>query len=119
MHANCNGSVHAEHHGMSLLEQWAGEKPDLQRYPILPFGTIMMAHIPVSQQSAGGQRSNVTYCVGTSLLHKKGLKSYNPQTKKEIIRGTFKTIGIERPPSERLTYEINADDHNRIAYYRR
>ena len=41
-----------------------------------------MTHIPALQQSAGSQRSNVTYCVGNSLAHKKGLKLYSPQTKK-------------------------------------
>ena len=96
MHANFSGSVHDEHHRMSPFELWTGERPDLRRYPMLPYGTIVMAYTPVLQQSAGSQRSNVTYCVGTSLEHKKGLKLYNPQTKKEIIRGTFKTIGQER-----------------------
>ena len=72
MHSNFNCSAHAAH-GMSPFKQWTGEKPDLQKYPMLPFGSIIMAHIPVSQQSAGSQRSNVTYCVGTSNLHKKGL----------------------------------------------
>ena len=74
---------------------------------MLPFGAMVMAHIPVSQQSVGSQRSNVTYCVGTSLLHKKGFKLYNPHTKKEIIRGTFKTIGTKRLDSESVTYEVN------------
>ena len=53
MHANFNGSVHAEHHGMSPFKQCTGEKPDFQRYPMLPFESIVMAHIPVNQQSAG------------------------------------------------------------------
>ena len=71
MHANFNDSVHADAHGMSPFKQRTGEKPDLQRYPMFRFGSVAMVHIPVSRQSAGSQRSNLTYCVGTSLLHKK------------------------------------------------
>ena len=38
MHANFIGSVHDDAHGMSPFEHWAGEKPNLQRYPMLPLG---------------------------------------------------------------------------------
>ena len=69
-----------------------------------------MAHIPLAQQTAGSLRSDVTYCVGTSLAHKKGLILYNPQTKREIIRGTFKTLGPIRPTTDRMSYEVTADD---------
>ena len=78
---------------ISPYEQWYDEKPDLEKYPMLPFGAIVMAHIPLTKQAVGTPRSELTYAVGTSLLHKKGLKLYNPNTKREIIRGTFKTIG--------------------------
>ena len=61
-----------------------GEKPDRQRYPMIPFGSIVMAHITVSQHSSVSQRSNDTYCIGTSRVNEKGLKLCNPQTKKEI-----------------------------------
>ena len=37
----------------------------------------------------GTTRAELTYAVGTSLLHKKGLKLYNPKTKRDIIRGIF------------------------------
>ena len=37
MLANFNGSVHDDAHGMSLLDQWTGEKPDLQLFSMLPF----------------------------------------------------------------------------------
>jgi len=77
---------------------------------MLPFGSIVMAHIPLTLQSAGSQRSDVTYCVGTSLDHKKGLKLYNPKTRKEIIRGTFKTIGPTRNTQDNITYEIDIND---------
>jgi len=108
MHSNFNGSIHNT--GISPFELWYGEKPDLNKYPMLPFGSIVMAHIPVSQQTAGSQRSQVTYCVGTSLAHKKGLILYNPQTKREIIRGTFKTLGPIRPTIDRMSYEVTSDD---------
>ena len=46
MHANFNGSIHAEHHGMSPFEPWTDEKPDIQKYLMfpLPFESIAMAH---------------------------------------------------------------------------
>ena len=69
-----------------------------------------MAHIPLVLQSAGSQRAELTYCVGTSLAHKKGLKLYNPRTKKEIIRGTFRALGPVRPNTERVSYKINNDN---------
>ena len=110
MHANFNGSIHDDP-PISPFEQWHSEKPDLEKYPMLPFGSIVMAHIPLKLQSVGSPRSELTYCVGTSLDHKKGLRLYNPTTKKEIIRGTFKTLGPIRPPIERATYEVTeADD---------
>ena len=76
---------------------------------MLPFGSIVMAHIPLKLQSAGSQRAEVTYSVGTSLAHKKGLILYNPRTKREIVRGTFKTIGPVRPTSQRATYEVTVE----------
>ena len=105
---NFNGSIHDN--GISPYEKWFNRKPDMLKFPMLPFGSIVMAHIPLALQSAGSQRSEVTYCVGTSLDHKKGLRLYNPRTKKEIIRGTFKTIGPQHISKESINYEINVDD---------
>jgi hypothetical protein len=110
MQHNFIGSIHAEP-PISPYEQWYNEKPDLNKYPMLPFGAIVMAHIPLSKQAVGVPRSELTYFVGPSLLHKKGLKLYNPTTKREIIRGTFKTIGPVRPIIERATYSIDEDDN--------
>ena len=36
---------------------------------------------------------------------------YNPTTKREIIRGTFKTIGPIRPAMDRATYNIDEEDN--------
>ena len=47
IHARFNGNIHDEPHGMSTYKQWSGEKPDLQKYPILTFGSIVMAHVPL------------------------------------------------------------------------
>ena len=64
------GSVHADS-PMSPYEQWYSEKPDLEKYPMLPFDTIIMAHIPICKQSVGTPPSELTYAVGTALLQKK------------------------------------------------
>ena len=61
MPANFNDRAHDGHHGTSPFEQWTCENPDLQRYPVLPFGSIVMTHMPVSQQSAGSKSFNGWY----------------------------------------------------------
>ena len=52
MQHNFIGSIHAEP-PISPYEQWYNEKPDLQKYPMLPFGSIVMAHIPLAKQAVG------------------------------------------------------------------
>ena len=84
LHCNFNGSIHNT--GISPFELWYGEKPDLIKYPMLPFGSIVMAHIPISQQTAGSLRSDVTYCVGTSIALKKDLILYNFNKSSEFIK---------------------------------
>ena len=59
---------------MSPYEQWYGEKTEIEKFPMLPFGVIVMANIRVSKQSVESPPAELTYAVGTSLLHKKGLK---------------------------------------------
>ena len=69
--------------------------------------------IALSKQSVGTPRAELIYTVGTSLLHEKGLKLYNRNTKREIVRivrGTLKPLGPVRPIVERATYGLHADD---------
>ena len=108
MKTNLIGSAHQE--GPSPYQQWTGIKPDLKKLPILPFGAIVMAHIPLLQQETQGPRSSLTYVIGTSLKHRGGLLLYNPVTKRIVVRHTYKTLGPDLPNAERPIYNLNEAD---------
>ena len=72
---------------------WYGHDFNLSTYPLLRFGSVVMAHVPVSQQVALGSRSFQTYAVGVAPGVKGGVRWYNPATKRIIIRRSFKVIG--------------------------
>ena len=74
-----------------------GEKPDLLTLPMISFGSMVMAHVPLAQQINDGSRSILHYSVGTSLLHQVGLMLFNPKDRREVIRKTFKIIGPKQP----------------------
>ena len=93
----------------SPWEKWHGEKPDLNRYPVVPFGTVVMAHIPVSLQHTLGPKAEKTYCIGTATDHRGGLKLFNPVTKRCVIRRSFKIIGEEDIQTPILELEANAE----------
>ena len=104
--SNITGSVHDDP-PISPHELWFGEKPDALKLPRLPFGSIVMAHIPVAQQTTASGRATLTYCVGTAVLQNLGgLKLFNPATKRESIRRTFKTIGPVRQPQLSSVFEL-------------
>ena len=105
MKSNMVGSIHDT--SPSPHELWYGKKPDLLTMPMIPFGSVVMAHVPVAQQTNDGPRSVLHYSVGTSILHQGGLKLFNPQTKREVIRRTFKIIGPTQPSLARPTYELD------------
>ena len=47
MKANMMGSVHGP--TASPYELWNGQKLDLLKLPMIPFGTLVMAHVPLEQ----------------------------------------------------------------------
>jgi hypothetical protein len=89
-------------------ELWHGSKLDLKDTQMLPFGSVVMAHIPLALQRSLGPRSVETFVVGCSLAHVGGLLLYNPVTKRVIIRRSYKTLGPTRPPN--FTYTFLLDD---------
>jgi hypothetical protein len=76
---------------------WFGKPIDVQNIPIIPFGSIVMAHIPLEMQTKNGPRSTTTYCVGSARDYKGGLLLFNPETKHTIVRRTFKVMGPQLP----------------------
>ena len=94
MKHNMCDSIHGL--GATPYELWHRHKPDLDFMPMIPFGSVAMAHVPVNSQVKGADRSILNYAVGTALRHKgaKGsLIQFNPQTKCDVTRRTYKIIG--------------------------
>ena len=80
--------------------------------PMIPFGSIVMAHVPLKQQDTHGDRAILNYAVGTALRHKGakgGLILFNPLAKRDVIRRTYKVIGPTVPLQNRPEYEIDED----------
>ena len=68
-----------------------------------------MAHVPLAQQVTGGPKSILHYAVGTALGHLGGLRLFNPTTKREIIRHTYKVLGPEPQPFTQPEYKIDEE----------
>eukprot|EP01035_Chromulina_nebulosa_P025306 gene25306-33026_t len=94
---------------ISPYELWYNTKLDFNNIPMLPFGSIVMAHIPVALQASLGYKSFKTVAIGTAITHRQGLLLYNPITKRIIIRRSFKTLGPIEPPTSLQTYESYPD----------
>ena len=74
--------------------EWEGKALDLLDTPILPFGTIVQAHIPLVLQTPLSGRSFEAIAVGMAKNHRHGIQLFNPKTKRIIIRRTIKVMGI-------------------------
>lgn len=93
---------------------WHGETIDLKNVPILPFGTIIKAHIPLDDQTRGhAGRSIDTVYVGPAFKVKGALALFNPETKRYLIRRSFKSMGSHPPlsPIYELPVEYEAMDY--------
>ena len=107
MKANFMGSLHGPKE--CPYELWTGKHPDLIKLPMIPFGSVVMAHVPKDLQTTSGPKSIRTYAVGTALGHQGGLRLFNPLTKREVIRRTYKILGPETQSLDRPEYELSAD----------
>ena len=107
MKANLMGSLHGP--TQCPYQLWTGKHPDALKLPMIPFGSVVMAHVPLDQQTTDGPRSILHYAVGTSLSHLGGLKLFNPVTKRVVTRRTYKVLGPEPQPYTQPEYEIDAE----------
>ena len=80
MKANFMGSLHGPKE--CPYELWTGKHPDLIKLPMIPFGSVVMAHVPKDLQTPSGPKSVRTYAVGTAPGHQGGLRLFNPLTKR-------------------------------------
>ena len=84
-------------HHASPYMLWFGKSVDVLAIPMVPFGSVVMGHIPLELQTKSGHRSTLTYCVGSATDYKGGLLLFNPVTHHTIIRRTFKVLGPQLP----------------------
>ena len=68
-----------------------------------------MAHVPLNQQTTDGPRSIKHYAVGTAQGHLGGLLLWNPDTKRTVIRRTYKVLSPEPQPYTQPEYEIDPE----------
>jgi hypothetical protein len=76
---------------------------DVEKTPILPYGTMVVAHFPLQLQTIRTGRGFPAIVVGRASEHTGGIKLFNPETKKEIVRRTFKFMG--EAPIKGLLFE--------------
>ena len=86
---------------------WGSDSINLRKTPMVPFGTIVMAHVPTKHQTGLGANSFEAIAVGCTPGTKGGLLLYNPKSKRTICRRTFKIIGPILPvASEPIHIEL-------------
>jgi hypothetical protein len=98
--------------GMTPYEKWFGIPYDLLKHPTVPFGSVVMSHIPLDQQTALSGRSIEGIAIGPSFEHDFGLRIFNPLTKRESIRHSYRNFGEQEPIS--TTYVFDAA-HNLLS----
>ena len=92
--------------GMTPYEKWFGLPYDLLKHPTVPFGSVVMSHIPLDQHTALSGRSIEGIAIGPSFEHNFGLRIFNPLTKRESIRHSYRNFGEQEPIS--TTYVFDA-----------
>ena len=58
------------------------------------FGSVIVAYVPLKQQLISSPKPILHYAVGTGMGRQGGLRLFNSATKREIIRQTYKVIGL-------------------------
>ena len=102
---------HSDDPTTNAYSMWYDKPYDMKKQPILDFGCIVMAHIPLKDQGMLTGRATETYYVGPHDNGRHGgLLLYNPITKHTIVRRTFRVMGPIRQDSPQLTYEAAYED---------
>jgi hypothetical protein len=102
----------------NAYNMWYGRSYDMIKQPILDFGCIVMAHIPLKDQGMLTGRAIETYYVGPHNNGRHGgVLLYNPHTRHTIVRRTFRVMGPVTQSPPQLTYEAAYEDVNGIAQF--
>ena len=73
-------------------ECWKGKKFDMNKHPLMAFGTTVYAHVKVEDQRTMDNRAVKTTYVGCAINHVECVQLYNPNSKRIIHRRSFKAI---------------------------
>jgi len=95
---------------------WYSKQFDLLHQPTIPFGAIVRAHVPLSQQSMLKERSIITYYVGFNNDKYGGILLYNPLTKQTIIRRSYRVMGPNLQPDSLLYFEAAYEEDGKFYY---
>jgi hypothetical protein len=90
---------------ISRNEAFGGSKTDLLVTPMIPWGSKVLAHIPVKHQTALGYKCFPTMAMGPADGVKGGIVLRNLTTNKNITRRTFKVLG----PGSKADYDSSFD----------
>ena len=97
---------------------WYGKSYDMLKQPILEFGCIVMAHVPLALQGMLSGRAIETYYVGAHINGRHGgMLLFNPVTQRTIVRRTFRVSGPVRQGEAQLTYEAAYDDQEQMSHF--
>jgi hypothetical protein len=94
---------------------WGQPKASLRITPILPFGTRVLAHLPLKLQTALSGRWFPAIYVGRAPGVKGAIKLFNPSSKRIILRRTFKVLGpVEQTPTTLTPIDIEVSGEEGI-----
>jgi hypothetical protein len=88
---NCSPTPHNP--PSSPYQLYDKSQPDAMHTPFLPWGTIVVGHIPVALQTAQSGRGCQYIYVGRCPDNCSAIQLFNPRTKRIIIRRSFKIVG--------------------------
>jgi hypothetical protein len=94
---------------ISRNEAFGGAKTDLKVTPMIPFGSRVLAHIPVKHQKALGYKCFETISMGSADGVKGGIILRNMKTKKNIIKRTFKVLGPGSSDDYDPSFDLNIE----------
>jgi len=72
--------------------RWGGTAIDLHKTPLFPFGTLVVAHIPLDLQTANSGRGFPAYFLGRAPGYDDAVLLYNTVSNRPVVRRTYKVI---------------------------
>ena len=83
--------------GQSPYSIYYGDPSDLSKKLTVPFGSVVMCHLPLDLQTATSGRSGERYFVGIAHDFNSGIRLYCSTNKTTITRHSYKLIDTVNP----------------------